>query len=68
MHASGQLQRSAINVQVLRDVRDLPRLNEEISVVDESNGAECAGVVLRSHPTTVEHAAVEEKLRGGVRS
>ncbi len=68
MRPSCQLQWSLINVQVLRHVRDLSRLNEKIGVVDESNGTERAGVVLRPHPTTVEHAAVEEKLRGGVKS
>lgn len=39
-------------------------MNEQVCVIDEGDGAECAGVVLRPHPTTVKHATIEEELRG----
>jgi hypothetical protein len=44
----------------------LPGLNEEVGVVDESDGAKCAGIVLGSHPTAVKHAAVKEELRDNI--
>jgi hypothetical protein len=54
-----------MDVQVLGDVGQLPRLNEEIGVVDEGDGAEGAGVVLGAHPAAVEHAPVEKELLQG---
>jgi hypothetical protein len=56
----------ATNAQVLGDVGQLARLNEEVGVVDEGDGAEGACVVLRPHPASVEHATVKEKLQGGL--
>jgi hypothetical protein len=41
-------------------------LYKEVCVVDEGDGAESSGIVLRSHPTTVKHTTIKEKLRGGV--
>ena len=60
-------ERNSKNAQILRDIGELPSLYEEVCVVDEGDGAESAGVVLRSHPTTVKHTTIKEKLRGGVR-
>jgi hypothetical protein len=51
-----------VDVQILRNVRELACLDKKVGVVDEGDRAEGAGVVLRPHPAAIKNAAVEKEL------